>query len=67
MNKILELLARSFNLWTKKRWLKAVDREYERASKLKRKYNRQRYIADAMLSRYNELYEDMLGVPKELK
>ena len=72
MNKLKDLLKESFDLFIKMRWLKVIDKEVNKYHKIKRKrtkvYNKlqkQEYILDAMMKRYNEIYgEDLRQIKK---
>lgn len=55
-----ELLKEKFELFCKRNWLKTIDKECDKYHKLKSKLNRQQYIVNALIKRYNELYcEDL--------
>lgn len=60
--KLIELLKRSFEIFVKKRWLKEIDRAIDRYHKTQSKANRQYYVMNALVKRYNELYNENLGV-----
>ena len=62
-----ELLKRSFEIWCKKRWLKTIDRACDKYEKIRKKANRQAYVVNALVRRYNEIYDESLkcGVGKE--
>ena len=55
-----ELLKQSFELWCKKRWLKAIDKEIDRYINLYQKANRQHYVLSKMINRFNEIYGEDL-------
>ena len=55
-----ELLKQSFELWCKKRWLKAIDKEINKYDHLRQKMEHQYYVLSAMINRYNEIYGDNL-------
>ena len=55
-----ELLKQSFELWCKKRWLKAIDKQINKYDHLRQKMERQYYVLSAMINRYNEIYGDDL-------
>ena len=55
-----ELLKQSFELWCKKRWLKAIDKQINKYDHLRQKIDRQYYALRAMINRYNEIYGDDL-------
>ena len=60
-----ELLKRSFELFVKKRWLKIIDKECDKYSKIKSKLNRQQFVINVLLERYKEIYGEDLRTPKE--
>ena len=63
-----ELFKESFELFCKGRWLKAIDKECDKYSKLKAKLIRQQYIVNALVERYKELYgEDLYDKNKSFK
>ena len=55
-----ELLKQSFELWCKKRWLKAIDKQINKYDNLRQKMERQYYVLSEMINRYNEIYGDNL-------
>ena len=55
-----ELLKQSFELWCKKIWLKAIDKQINKYDHLRQKMERQYYVLSAMINRYNEIYGDDL-------
>ena len=55
-----ELLKQSFELWCKKRWLKAIDKQINKYDNLRQKMERQYYVLSAMINSYNEIYGDDL-------
>ena len=57
-----ELLKRRFEYWCEKRWLKEIDRAFDRYQKAKSKVNRELYVMNALIKRYNELYDQNLWV-----
>ena len=57
-----ELLKRSFELWVEKRWLREIERSADRHKKLVYKANREYKVLEALVKRYNELYNQNLGV-----
>ena len=61
MQKFKELCKRSFDLWVKKRWLKEIDRAVDRYKKTYAKADREHYVMQALIRRYNEIYNDNLG------
>lgn len=73
MNELKNLLKESFDLFVKKRWLKAINKEVNKYNRINRKHTKvsgklrkQQYILDAMIKRYNEIYgEDLRRGKKE--
>ena len=55
-----ELLKQSFELWCKKRWLKAIDKQINKYDNLRQKMERQYHVLREMINRYNEIYGDDL-------
>ena len=55
-----ELLKQSFELWCKKRWLKAIDKQINKYDHLRQKMERQYHVLREMINRYNEIYGDDL-------
>ena len=55
-----ELLKKEFELFVKMRWLKTIDKETDKYKKLKSKSNRQLYVVNALLKKYNEIYGEDL-------
>ena len=51
-----ELLTRSFDLWVKKRWLKAIEKETDKCNKLSKKLLRQKYVLNSLLDEYMKIY-----------
>ncbi len=60
-----ELLKRSFDLWVKKRWLKAIEKETDKCNKLSKKLLRQKYVLNSLLAEYMKIYGEDLRTPKE--
>ena len=58
MDKLIELLKRTFEIWCKKRWLKEIDRALDRYNKTKCKANREYRVIKALVERYNEIYNE---------
>lgn len=56
-----ELLKLTFEYWIEKRWLKEIDRAIDRYRKAQRKSNREYHVMNALIKRYNELYDQNLG------
>lgn len=57
-----ELLKRSFELWVEKRWLREIERSADRHKKLVLKANCEYKVLEALVKRYNEIYDQNLGV-----
>ncbi len=57
---VLELIKRSFELSVKMRWLKLIDRECDKAKKLRYKLDRQNYIINCLLNEYKNKYGEDL-------
>lgn len=57
-----ELLKQSFELWCKKRWLKAIDKEINRYNHLYQNTQRQHYVFSKMINRFNEIYGEDLTI-----
>lgn len=55
-----KLLKESFELFCKINWLRKINKEYYKYNKLKSKLNRQQYVVNALLKRYEELYGEDL-------
>lgn len=60
-----ELLKQSFELFVKKRWLKIIDKEYNKYNKIKRKLSCQQYVVNYLLEEYKKIYGEDLRTPKE--
>ena len=60
--KLIELLKRTFAIWCKKRCLKEIDRAIDSRHKAQSKANVEYYVMNALVKRYNELYNENLGV-----
>ena len=59
------LLKRSFDLWVKKRWLKAIEKETDKCNKLSKKLLRQKYVLNSLLNEYMKIYgEDLRPTEK---
>ena len=52
-----ELLKRSFELWYRKRWLKAICKENDRYNHLCQKTRCQHHILRTIVNQYNEVYD----------
>ena len=55
-----ERLKQYFELWCKKRWLKAIDKEINKYDHLRQKMEHQYHVLREMINRYNEIYGDDL-------
>ena len=60
-----ELLKRSFDLWVKKRWLKAIVKETDKCNKLSKKLLRQKYVLNSLLAEYMKIYGEDLRPTKK--
>lgn len=60
-----ELLRRSFELFVKKRWLKTIDKECSKYSKIKSKLSHQQYVVNSLLAEYKKIYGEDLRTPEE--
>lgn len=58
MEKLKELLKRSFDLWVKKRWLKEIDRAADSYNKSKDKLQRDTHVVSVLIEEYNKLYPE---------
>ena len=54
------LLKKRFELFVKMRWLKTINKETDKYTKLKEKSNRQLYVVNALLKEYKEKYSEDL-------
>ena len=60
-----ELFKKRFELFVKMRWLKTINKETDKYTKLKEKSNRQLYVVNALLKEYKEKYgEDLRKTSK---
>ena len=60
MEKLKELLKKSFELWVKKRWLNEINRSVDRYNKYKDKAAREQYVLNCLIKEYNEIYHENL-------
>lgn len=60
-----ELLKQSFELFVKNRWLKTIDKEFEKYNQIKSKLFRQQYVVNSLLAEYKKIYGEDLRTPKE--
>ena len=59
------LLKKRFELFVKMRWLKTINKETDKYTKLKERSNRQLYVLNALLNEYLEKYgEDLRKTSK---
>lgn len=54
--KIGDLVNRTLDIWAQKRWVRIIEKEYERYNKYKNKAQHSGYVAKALLNRYDEIY-----------
>lgn len=64
MEKLKQLIKESFELSVKKRWLREIERATDRYKKTYAKATREHAVMQALIKRYNELYNDNLGGDK---
>lgn len=60
-----KLIKRSFDLWCKMRWLKMIDKECNKYTKLKKKLSAQQFIVNALTEAYLKVYGENLRKPQE--
>lgn len=60
MQKLKELIKRSFELSVKKRWLKEIDRAIDRYKKTYAKATREHYVMNKLIEEYNKIYGEDL-------
>jgi hypothetical protein len=56
MQKLKELIKRSFELSVKKRWLKEIDRAIDRYKKTYAKATREHYVMNKLIEEYKKIY-----------
>ena len=61
IQKLKELIKRSFELSVKKRWLKEIDRAVDRYKKAANKAARERYVFNKLIEEYNKIYNENIG------
>lgn len=63
---LVDLIKKSFELWCKWRWLKAIGREADKYEKLNQKAMCHAHNVHQLIKRYNELYpDDKISTNKE--
>lgn len=60
MEKLKQLIRETFDLWTKMRWLKMIDKETDKYLKYQQKLARQQSVVSALIKRYKEIYGEDL-------
>lgn len=60
MQKLKELIKRSFELSVKKRWLKEIDRAVDRYKKTYAKATREHYVMNKLIEEYKKIYGEDL-------
>jgi hypothetical protein len=60
MQKLKELIKRSFKLSVKKRWLKEIDRAIDRYKKTYAKATREHYVMNKLIEEYKKIYGEDL-------
>ena len=66
MEKVKDLLKRSFELWVKKRWLKEIDNVVNSYNKNRDKLQRDTYVLAALIKEYNKHYPESLMQMKRI-
>ena len=61
IQKLKELIRRSFELSVKKRWLKEIDRAVDRYKKAYTKATREHYVMNSLIKEYNKIYNESIG------
>lgn len=61
MEKLKQFIKESFEMRVKMRWLKEIDRAVTKYKKTYAKATREHAVMQALIKRYNELYNDNLG------
>lgn len=64
MEKLKQLIKESFEMRVKMRWLREIERATDRYKKTYAKAAREHAVMQALIKRYNELYNDNLGGDK---
>lgn len=57
---MIELMKQRFELFVKMRWLKTIEKETDKYSKLKSKLSRQQHVVNALLAEYSNKYGESL-------
>lgn len=67
MDKLKDLLKAAFDLFVEQRWLKTIDKELNKFNRIKRErtkvdneLQKQQYILNMLIKRYNEIYGEKL-------
>ena len=60
------MLKRAFDLLVKMRWLKMIDKECNKYTKLKKNLSAQQFIVNALIEAYSKVYCEDLRKPQEL-
>ena len=60
MQKLKELIKRSFALSVKKKWLKEIDKAVERYKKMYAKATREHYVMNKLIEEYKKIYGEDL-------
>lgn len=60
-----DLLKCWFELWARKRWLRVIDKALRRCRKANSKAKRELYVLGELIERYNEIYNENLGVTEK--
>lgn len=56
MEKVIDLLKRTFEILAEKRWLKEIDKAVDRYKKAQSKANREYFVMKKLCEEYNERY-----------
>ena len=60
------MLKSTFDLLVKMRWLKMIDKECNKYTKLKKKLSAQQFIVKALIEAYLKVYDEDFRKPQEL-
>lgn len=63
---VIVMLKRTFDLLVKIRWLKTIDKECNKYTKLKKKLSAQQFIVNALIEAYSKIYGEDLRKPQGL-
>ena len=63
---VIVMLKRAFDLLVKIRWLKTIDKECNKYTKLKKKLSAQQFIVNALIEAYSKVYGEDLRKPQGL-